>query len=157
MKFKATHDWNTYLPLLGEALKQTKGTVIEYGMGDSSTPILHDYCAKYNRKLRSYDSSLDWYSKFSHLSNVDHSVTYITNWDNAFDPDADVVLIDHAPGERRQVDIEKYAGTNAILVVHDTQPSADHGYNMRRLFSLFKTVKEFKSEGSWATLLTNRK
>ena len=35
-RFNTTDNWKNYLPLLLEALEQTEGLVLEYGMGDGS-------------------------------------------------------------------------------------------------------------------------
>lgn len=152
-RFNTTDNWKNYLPLLLEALEQTEGLVLEYGMGDGSTPLLHDYCKATGRMLISYDGNREWANKYEHLASDMHKIYYVDNWDEAFNSAATVVLIDHAPGERRGIDIVKYSKTGAYVVCHDTEPAADHGYQMRQHFKLFATVKEIETSGAWATLL----
>lgn len=155
-KFSYKTNWNSYLPFLYEALEKTKsGTVLEYGMGDGSTPILHDYCKAKKRKLKSFDYDKQWAEKFANLASADHKIYVVKDWDEAYDPDATVVFIDQSPGERRKIDIQKYATSNAIVVVHDTEPAADHGYQMRQYFGLYKYVKDYQTNGAWATVLSN--
>lgn len=152
-RFNTTDNWKNYLPLLLEALEQTEGLVLEYGMGEGSTQLLHDYCKANNRKLISYDFSREWASKYQHLACDFHKIYHVTDWDEAFNPEASVVLIDHSPGERRGDDILLYAKTDAYVICHDTEPAADGGYKMRQHFTHFKTVKEIETSGAWATLL----
>ena len=145
-----------FYPLLYQALEMTKsGAVLEYGTGHGSTPILHDYCKAKKRKLKSFDYSKEWAEKFTNLASADHKIYVVTDWDEAYDPDATVVFIDQSPGERRKIDIQKYATSKAIVVVHDTEPAADHGYQMRQYFGLYKYVKDYQTNGAWATVLSN--
>jgi hypothetical protein len=140
------------------ALEKTKsGDVVEYGTGHGSTQLLHDYCKAHNRKLFSYDEKEEWGSKFYNLRSKSHHVETVSNWDDIFHKhqDATVIFIDHAPGERRKVDIMNYVNLNGIIVCHDTEPSADHGYQMRATFSNFKYVKDYETNGAWATALSN--
>jgi hypothetical protein len=155
--FRYDNNWNSYRPFLFQALEMTKkGTVLEYGMGDGSTKLLHDYCKSRKRQLFSFDSNADWANKFMNLNNDKHVIASVTDWDSAFNPRATVVLIDHAAGERRKEDVKKYAETDAVLIVHDTEPAADHGYQMRQYFDLYKYRKDYETDGAWATALSNK-
>lgn len=152
-RFNTKDNWCNYLPLLLEALEKTNGLVIEYGMGQGSTQLLHDYCKAKHRLLISYDFNEEWANKYKHLQSNMHKIYHIKNWDEAFIKSATVVLIDHSPGERRGDDIALYANTDAYVICHDTEPAADYGYQMRKHFAKFNTVKEIETDGAWATLL----
>lgn len=139
---EGVNDWNNHLPLLWLALEETKtGDVLELGCGDGSTRQLHEYCAN-RRFLYSFDTDLEWLNRFKQYESGDHKFIHIVNdWHKAKDtcPNPSVVLIDHAPGERRIVDVKRFADINGILVLHDTQPpptAADYGWE--RIWSLFK-------------------
>lgn len=136
-------DWNNHLPLLWLALEQTTGPVLEMGCGDGSTRQLHQYCADNNRMLYSFDTDEDWMNRFSDCANETHRFHRVVNhWEIAqkICPSPSVILIDHAPGERRIVDVKNYYDhMDGIMVLHDTQPpptAADYGYE--RIWSLFK-------------------
>lgn len=153
---KDVQNWNNHAHLLWEALELTKGEVVEMGMGQGSTPLLHQYCKDTNRRLYSYDNNLDWYSKFTHFTSDHHTLTYTIDWDIVSTKHRpSVVFIDHAPGERRKIDIERFRDRADIIVCHDTEPAADHGYQMRAGLLKFKYIKEFKSEGAWASMVSN--
>lgn len=138
-------DWSNHRPLLWLALENTNGPVIEMGCGDGSTRQLHAYCADNNRRLYSFDTDADWLNRFSDCATDQHTFHHIVNhWEIAqkICPNPSVILIDHAPGERRIVDVKNYSDHMApggIIVMHDTQPpptAADYGYE--RIWHLFK-------------------
>lgn len=159
-RFIPTDNDHSYYPLLYLALEETKtGDVIEMGTGWGSTPLLHDYC-KIKRFLFSYEEKPEWYNKFTHLKSSMHYLGCINNWDAVKDmhlpnEQPTVVFIDHAPGERRKEDIVNFKDINGILVVHDTEPTGAGDYQMRQHFPLFKYVIEVKTNGAWATALSN--
>lgn len=157
MNFIPTNNDLSYYPLLHKALEETKGNVLEYGTGHGSTQLLHDYCKSKKRLLASFDEKNEWLSKFTNLTSKYHILRLADNWDNIVSayPDADVIFIDHAPGERRKFDIYNYRNTKGIIVAHDTEPAADHGYQMRQHFKLFKYVVEVKTNGAWASAMSN--
>lgn len=149
--------------LLWPALEATTGEVVEMGMGDGSTPQLHDYCRDTARPLYSYENSVEYAAQFAHLATgheagkTGHSILVLKDWDivSQEHPSPDVVLIDHAPGERRKIDIALFAHSAKIIVCHDTEPAADHGYQMRAELSKFKYLAEYQSPGAWATIVSN--
>lgn len=155
-RFKATSNWNTHLPLLYAALENTSGLVVEFGLGDNSTPVLHEYCALNKRSLISYETDMEWYSKYKPMETEFHRIHLVQNWDRV-NVTPSLLFIDHAPGERRKEDIIKYANIAGIIVAHDTEIGADSGYKMRSTFKNFKYVQDFKAPNldAWATALSN--
>lgn len=146
----------SYYPLLFKALEETKGDVLELGTGHGSTKLLHDYCGD-KRMLFSYDEKYEWLIKFTYLETKDHILDLIEDWRAVIkeNPEASVVFIDHAPGEDRKQMILDFKDSKGILVIHDTEPAADHGYQCRQHFPLFKYKVEVKTNGAWATALSN--
>lgn len=152
--------WNSYLPLLWEALENTEGDVIELGIGDGSTLKLREYCFKMwredgrqNRPLFSYESNLEWYKKFDHLNgaSVWHYINYVgNNWDALHEHWAHlqtlangtrklgVLFSDEAPGEMRKYNISMFCNTAQVIIAHDAEPSNDGGYKYSLLKPLFK-------------------
>ncbi len=141
----SVNDWNNHIPLLWLALESTRGSVIEMGCGDGSTRQLHEYCHDNNRRLYSFDTDQEWIDRFADCATAYHTFyRIINNWQIAQEicPHPSVILIDHAPGERRIVDVKNYSDHMApggIMVLHDTQPqptAADYGYE--RIWPLFR-------------------
>lgn len=151
-------NWNNYKPLLWEALEATFGSVIEMGIGMGSTKILHDYCNANNRPLFSYENNEQWFDQYKHLNNEYHHMMCLTdNWDVVDNTHllCGVLFVDHAPGERRHIDVELFKDKANIIVIHDTEPEADHGYQMSKIWHLFKYVKHYQSAGAWASAVSN--
>lgn len=162
-------DWNNYLPLLWLALDGTsEGDVIEMGCGDGSTERMHDYCKYNGRNLYSFETGEKYLQRFIHLKSPSHKFFHVKDWDVAKEecPNPSVILIDHAPGERRIVDVERFKDINGILVLHDTQPkptAADYGWE--KIWGLFKyrvTLDAGKSfdvkhsdNKAWASAVSN--
>ena len=168
--FNGLSDWNNHIPLLWLALEETgAGDVIEMGCGDGSTPQLHAYCQEKKRTLYSFETDEHYMKKFIELHNKEHVFTRIINdWHVAKDrcPDPSVILIDHAPGERRIVDVKRFADIKGILVLHDTQPpptAADYGWeNIWHLFKYKVHLDAGKNEDpaipdnrTWASAVSN--
>lgn len=155
-QFTPTNNDLSYYPLLFKALEETKGDVLELGTGHGSTVLLHDYC-KGRRVLTSFDEKEEWLSKFKYLETFEHGLFLIEDWRKVHrdHPDPSVIFIDHAPGEDRKQMILDFKDTKGIIVCHDTEPAADHGYQMRQHFPLFKYKVEVKTNGAWATALSN--
>lgn len=133
--------------LLWESMQLTTGKVVEFGSGHGSTPYLGKHCFETNRKFESYENNESW-SEITKAS-------LVSDWDLINLNCVDVLFIDHAPGERRREDIQKYKDIAKILVIHDSEPAQDHGYQMRHLFPSFKYWVEIRANGAWATMVSN--
>jgi hypothetical protein len=146
-------NWCSHRPALWDALQMTKGHVIELGMGDGSTRYLNQYCNDEKRKLTSYDSNITWVMKFSAC---DHQTVFVhpEEWWTV-NLKCSLLFIDHSPGERRKIDLERAANIAQVIVVHDTEPSADHGYQVRDVLKTFKYLKDYETPGAWTTVVSN--
>lgn len=150
-----TSNYDSHRPLLWAALESTKGLVIEMGCGYGSTPFLSAYCESRNRELVSFENNKEWFFKIA--PKYAHKFHFITDWNVVALTYgwASVVFIDHAPGERRKFDIQAYANKAEIIVAHDTEPAADHGYKMRAELLKFKYMIDYETDGAWATAVSN--
>lgn len=135
--------------LLWEAMQLTTGKVVEFGSGHGSTPYLKQHCKDEERFFQSFDHNKDWASATGAVLVPD------ANWDNIQLNEVDVLFIDHAPGEDRKTRIAQYKDIAKIIVIHDTEPPADHGYQTRALYPQFKYWVEVRTNGAWATMVSN--
>ena len=139
----------THMMLLLTAAMHTTGPILEMGVGDLSTPLLHAICSKDKRYLVSADTSRKKLHYFNDLCTKRHIFQYIPvyeddwsanpkpeQWD-AIDANIrwSVVLINHRPGDRRVADIQRLRNNTDIFVIHDTQES---GYNYKTIIDSFK-------------------
>lgn len=138
--------YSTHLPLLLKCVVATTGPVLELGMGEGSTPILHEICKAMNRELHSYDTDpkyVDRYSKQYPAEQDRHSI-YLIGRDDWKDVDIDqpwsVVLIDHRPARRRRHEVLRLANLAEYIVCHDSEPEIDRFYRYSRIFSQFKFI-----------------
>ena len=145
---KEIGEYSNHRILLWEALQLTDGDVVEFGSGEGSTPYLRKYCQENNR----FENNEDW--AILTRSNL------IKDWDELNYQKIDVLFIDHAPGERRKVDLMKYKDVAKIIVIHDSEPKGWNGsdYGVREHFKEFKSMVDLQpreGNGAWATMLSN--
>ena len=162
-------DWSNHRILLWLALLETKvGEVLEMGCGDGSTRQLYEFCHEHKRMCFSFDTEQKYIDRFKmEFSPYQQFHRVINNWHIAQDvcPNPSVILIDHAPGERRWVDIKNYSDKiTGIMVIHDTQPkptAADYAYE--KIWHLFKyrvnlevdMNEEAGDNRTWASAVSN--
>lgn len=154
--------WSSHRPLLWEALEATKDSphpVLEMGCGNGSTPYLRQYCQDNDRNLRSIDNNPDWALKFG--------AELISNqWDSGlwfYKQQYSVVLIDHAPGEKRHDALQLFSAFPIhfeIIVIHDSEIPGWNAsdYKVRPLFKNFKYMIDDKPKekgAPWTTALSN--
>jgi hypothetical protein len=142
-------NWDNHRPLLWLSLEATKTSekpVLEMGCGEGSTPYLKEYCEKNNRTLISYDFNKEWADKYNAI--------HVEDWDAIQHYYYSVILIDHSPGERRYIDIENLKDKAKIIVIHDSEPEAT-GYMLDKVWHLFKYRCDVKTDGAWATAVSN--
>lgn len=146
-----TSGWNNAVNLLWPALEATKHLklpILELGVGHGITPTLKKYCEANGLELKSFDNSKEWAEKFG--------AEYVPDWNTAefYKKEYSVAFVDEAPGENRKLSLKKLHHVK-IVVAHDTEPAADHGYQMRSELAKFKYQLDYKSEGAWASVVSN--
>jgi len=147
--------YGTHQPVLIHLINETKGNVLEFGMGVYSTPLIHFLCALQKRFVLSVETDKQWYDKFHHEyvsiliepEKLDKCYTININFS--------VALIDGNPLKFRQKFIELMKDNVDYFVVHDTEPQWKelYGYD----FSHFKNVFRFKEILPETTVLSNKK
>jgi hypothetical protein len=147
-------NWDNHRYFLWLAIKEIgSGTIYEMGCGHGSSPFL---CNVPNFKTKAFETDEKWSNFFRELQSDKYSIKLVSNWDSVNVAESDIILIDHAPGERRKEDIKRYREQGkGILVAHDTEPNADHGYKMRDELKKFKYMIDYKTDGAWATAASN--
>lgn len=143
-------NWHSHRPLLYAALEATKHLklpVLELGCGEGSTPRLQEYCKENDLQLLSYDYDAGYAKQYGGI--------HVSDWNNIpWRKEYGVVLVDESPGEHRKESI-KLLHHAKILVVHDTEPAADHGYKMRDELKKYKYMIDYQTDGAWASAVSN--
>lgn len=157
MKQAFANGYGTHIPLLAAVLAVArKGPVLELGSGWSSTLLLNEMCRAGGRKLRTIDSDMNWLSQFEKLKSQEHELVHAADWDIAvadtLHTDWSVIFIDHAPAERRIVDIEELADRAEFIVVHDTE---DPTYNYGPTLAKFKYAFEYRQMLPYTAVFSN--
>ena len=132
--------YGTHLPLLIKLVERTAGPVLELGMGENSTPVLHKLCTEQKRYLLSLDNDADYVDKFAqkYTSNI-HQIQWVDDWDKAeIEKPWSVVLVDHRPARRRYRDASRVAEHAQFVVCHDTQEAHNGMYKWHRAFKFYK-------------------
>jgi len=152
-------NFGTHITPLLAAVLHTKEDVIEMGMGDYSTPLLHEIIAYQrkkgsDRKLISFESNQSWLANFDDLACHWHKFFLVDDWLSAnLDYNISVLFVDHAPAEQRRLDIIKYAHIAKIVVVHDTDKM--NYYQYQSAFDLFQYAFTYKRYAKSTTVLSN--
>lgn len=143
-------NWHSHRPLLWEALEATKHLklpVLELGCGEGSTPRLREYCKENDLELFSYDFDGGYAKKYG--------AVHVSSWDNiSWRKEYGVVLVDESPGEHRKESLRLLHHVK-IVVAHDTEIAADHGYRMRAELKKYKYQIDYKTDGAWASAVSN--
>lgn len=165
--------YGTHIPLLAAAIRLTEdtcGPVLEMGSGDYSTPLLHELC-RGNRELLTADCDPTWITRYNDLFNDTWHKKYLVKvtdnflatgtfdqassdaWDiGILNRQWDVVFVDHRPGERRRVDLFKYANLARVVVVHDTEEA---GYNYTDAINAYRYKFHYDRWRPHTTILSN--
>jgi predicted O-methyltransferase YrrM len=129
----------SHLPILIKLVLMTDGPILELGTGFFSTPALHWLCAEKKRKLVSYDSSEKYIEVAKNYLADFHEVHLVNDWSKIdISQHWSVVLVDHAPGEQRKLEMARVANNADYVVVHDTEPRNDKYYHYSEVASLYK-------------------
>ena len=132
----------SHFPVLLECLNAAKsGPVLELGMGEFSTPLLHTF--RRGRRIVSVDSDSAYYAAFKHLACPTHELHCVAYEDFPIKPDLApewaVALVDNGPPGRRREDIHRLHGNAEYVVVHD------YGEEDRDFYGLYRYSKHYPS------------
>jgi len=150
--------------------------ITEMGLGEGSTPFIAAHVARHKANRICADSNRAYFSRyfFEAESRVtadgvlsamcyhgkDPEVTYNVNWTawaNGYSSMSrpDITLIDHAPGERRTIDLARIADTSMFVVVHDSEKIGAGDYKLEPSFAKYKHRLDDYPGGAGTTLVSN--
>jgi len=155
--------FGTHQPVLIHMLNTvSEGSVLEFGMGPSSTPIISIICGEQNRYVVSVDNNPKWLEPLMFYQDEMHDIRLfedekIRNREYTFlNEKFTITLIDAHPAELRQVVIDFMRDLSDYIIVHDTEGvvnNIEYGYHYD--FSKFKHVLHFTHTHPMTTVLSN--
>ncbi len=145
--------WCSHLPLLIKVMNASEGPVLELGAGLFSTPVLLWMTFDQDRHFETYDNDADWVKQLQKFD-----VQHVADWDDIpVDRHWGVVFIDHAPPERRHIDVARFANSADYIVIHDSQRHLDQYFHYKDIYHLFKYKYKYGKVKPHTTVLSNFK
>ena len=147
----------THMPMVVAMVIKSGGPILEMGCGPYSTYILHEICKLTKRELVTLDGLAGWLDEYLFLASNFHSLYFVKDWAAYTLIDAKrwgMVLIDHAPEDRRKIDIDRLKDNADYLIVHDTNVA---GYGYEPILDKFKYRFDYKIVIPWTTVVSNVK
>lgn len=145
----------SHLPVLITALRKTQGDVLELGCGIYSTPFIHWICMLDRRRLVTYETEQEFGDYLGYFASDLHIVRFCADVEAVdFSDPWSVVLVDHAPDERRYLTIARLQHAEYV-VAHDSEEEHDSRYRYSSIFDLFKYRKRFDLDPS-TTVFSNQ-
>lgn len=153
---RTTPGAGTHLPVLIKLVQATTGPIAEVGGGLYSTPFLHWACFDKKRELATFENNPTYYKIAKQYGFHNHKVIFVEDWYEAdLERYWDIVLIDHAPGERRAIDAIRVANYARYVVLHDTEERTSKEYGYERIYPHFKYIYQYTGAKPYTTVLSN--
>ncbi|OGZ27064.1 MAG: hypothetical protein A2427_01040 [Candidatus Nealsonbacteria bacterium RIFOXYC1_FULL_40_7] len=148
----------SHIPLLVRLFDLSEGDVLEIGTGYFSTLLLHWLAHIYKRNVYSYENDPYWYKRALKANSKYHRVIMVNNWDDLpVDRHWGLVFVDHKPGERRSMEVKRFAKNADYILIHDTEPENEKEYHFSEIWPLFKYVYHQKKTLPWTSAVSNFK
>ncbi len=146
--------------LLYLALEETKASphpVLAIGLEPATTKLLHDYCVEHGRLLVSLEEDLFATFALREMESPHHEIICAA-WEVApieLRGPWSVAIVDHSPGERRKEEAARLASRCEVVVLHNTEPNANSGYQFSTIWGLWRWKVDVKTDGAWASAVSN--
>lgn len=140
----------THQPVLIEAVKRTKGPILEMGSGEGSTVLLHKLCGD-SREIWTVDHDPSWLRKYSGqfpgANHVFHALTFAGMLHStALRREWGIVFLDQGDWQSREDCLGVLKEYAEIVIVHDSDAYAG------RFDPQFKHVKTYLPDEPWAAV-----
>ena len=155
---------------------RTEGPVLELGIGEYSSVIMHEICEKQRRYLKTVTQDEKWHKKYEFLSSPTHEIVLISGgpnlpgWEHqhpAWENNTEVIktipnttegrwglaMIDQAPGNARIWSMKQIRNMTDFFIVHDTDEMKHYRYGP--IFKTFKYSKWYQRLKPYTTVLSD--
>lgn len=149
------------------------GLITEMGLGEGSTPFIAAHVARHKANRLCADTDSAYFTRYFEYADRQeggvlsalcyHASGPLTKsfadwdtWANFYRMSRpDLTLIDHAPGERRTIDLARIADTSMFVVVHDSEKIGAGDYKLEPSFARYKYRLDDYPGGAGTTLVSN--
>jgi len=146
----------SYLPVLCTVVQQTKGPILELGVGFCSTPYLHWICYPDKRRVVSYENNPEYYPFAKSWEDTFHEIHCLDDFSKAdLSEDWEVAFVDHSPGERRAIESSRLVHADYV-VCHDSEGRNDRRYHLSTIEKLFKYQWIYADAYPHTTVFSNK-
>lgn len=153
--------YESHYVALASLVARTNGPVLELGVGEGSTPLLHYLCR--GRRLVSADNGREWLRRFGGYDIPgQHEFVYVEDWDKLDgiierEVRWSVALVDFAPGEKRISAAMQLKDVCDYIICHDSETDfgAAGNYQYHTIVPSFKYVSEYKRFRPYTLILSN--
>lgn len=148
--------------------------ITEMGLGDGSTPFIAAHTARHKANRLCADTDWAYFTRYFEYTDPVHDGVFsalcyhgkdpltksFPDWDHWSGFYAisrpDLTLIDHAPGERRTIDLARIADTSMFVIVHDSQQTGAADYKLEPSFARYKyRLDDYETCADGTTLVSN--
>jgi hypothetical protein len=148
----------THQPILFEAVRQTKGAILELGAGDSSTRQLQGITSRY---ILTIDDQIQWIEKYKDLICGRHKFLYVPTdeteeYYKTMSDQWGLVFIDSSTWDMRIAAMKVFKDKGEIFVIHDGNYGKDYGVNFGEYFKYWVEYQQIGIEIP-TTMLTSNK
>lgn len=156
-------DYDSHYAVLAAVVAKVCGSVIEFGAGEGSTPMLHYMCKGIKAPLLTLESDPVWLERFVAYASPTHHLKHVLDWRqwavDQFNMGGmwGVAFVDCAPGDMRSYLIGWLQRRARYIVVHDTETDYATGanYKYEPVFARFKHRQDFRRWRPYTTVLSD--
>lgn len=146
-------------PLMHCVINTGKTPILELGTGIYSSLMLNAYLPV-DRLMLSFETDKGWADQFQSIRRPGHFLFHINNYDEMYGMDCmkhppatfGLIIVDHAPCERRIVDVERLYNDNSVFIMHDVETPI-YGYS--RIAPKFRFNFVFNRKNPHTAIFTN--
>ena len=158
----------THQPVLFTICNKPNLKILEFGCGVFSTGLLSYLNLKLNHNIITFENDQSWIDEiikntpYKILDN--HQIYFVENWNIFFETDPlnlynnhyDVIFIDQAPWEARELTLDRLKNNADYIIIHDSDfmPEYDINYDKYlKYYKIFMPLQPYPYKSGPPTLL----
>jgi hypothetical protein len=147
--------YGSHLPVLIQAVKKTKGDILELGSGVFSTPYLHSVALLEKRNVTTYENFKSWFNFLKSYETRHHKLIFTKDWNIDLNKRWDMALVDVTPDDMRIELVKQLANNTKYIIIHDSNGRYKNNYHYDKIYPLFKYQFDYSDYQPATTVLSN--